>query len=318
MNPLSLPCVFDVVVSDFGRESSIEFLRSVAILEKRIIRSLLSDPNAAFFDEYRRIMFTLIGDIGYFKQSLIERRGSKQFLDAGVLIGIGELQIPYEVGFRLTRAVLEQIVIGIEHGYDVIRVVIPCNTLSPFGSQLAVELGTPEGVLESVTATLGSEHWNPLPNSRMRNVRIQVLTVPTTVLEHLHEKHGAQAELLVLGTTSTRGIYVDAITHQGLDYFVIEPTPQAQELMNETVVASIDGDASRLRQLRQRLESEVVRPHLERDANVIIVEACTDFELSLGLSSRECFVQRIVRDAYGLQSDQVPSSISAPAPMSRL
>jgi hypothetical protein len=303
---LGRPYFFDIVLSDFGRESAIEFLRSAAILEKRIVHSLLNDPNADFFDEYRRMMFVVVGDIAYFKHSLITTYDSSGRLDAGVLIGMGERAIPMNVKERLVVSVLEQIAVGIRHGYRTLRVVIPCNTLAPLSEELDSAVGSPDRLLESLRGSHCGD--DSLTRDAISAITIRVHTVPEVVVDEVVHQHGSSGKLLVLGTPSTLEIYRSALRDRRLDYKVLDTSRTEQDVINETVVASIDGDASRVRQLGQRIESDIVGPCRMANPGVVVIEACTDFDLGLGLNSRNCLVQRLVRDAYGLDASVVSSS----------
>ena len=64
---LRMKITYDIVISDFGRDATIEYLCRVSSLEKRLIERVLVRDNLEFFDEYRRIMFTVVADLSYFK-----------------------------------------------------------------------------------------------------------------------------------------------------------------------------------------------------------------------------------------------------------
>src|SRR3989344_8912231 len=94
---LNSPKIFDIIISDFGREAAVKYVRSMAAHEREIIYARLKTSRHKFYDEYRKIMFVLVGDIAYYKESMIEKYKDKKYLDSGILIGIGKLEIPHEV-----------------------------------------------------------------------------------------------------------------------------------------------------------------------------------------------------------------------------
>ncbi|MEM2161108.1 MAG: hypothetical protein QXN55_09165 [Candidatus Nitrosotenuis sp.] len=296
---LQQPCIFDIIISDFGRESAIEFIRSLAIIEKRIIHTYLDQPDMEFYDEYRRIMFVFIGDIAYFKRAQIERYRQKGYLDERILLGIGDLEIPDDIRDRLIYSTLEQIYVGLNHGYDNIRIVIPCNTLSPLGFHLRQLLLDKEQALKLLRTTLGSELRSEIIE-RLKQAKFSIYTVPTIVLDEITKSRGTKADLLVLGTTPIMEIYKSEVDNMRLDYKLLELSKADQTLINRTVVAAIDGDASVVRQMRQRIDADVINPRKQQNQEMVVVEACTDFDLALGINSREVFVHRLVYDAYGL------------------
>jgi hypothetical protein len=298
---LRQPYVFDIVVSDFGRESSIEFVRSAAILERRVARSFLSGPDEPFFDEYRRLMFVLVGDLAYFKSTQIAAYLDSGVLDRNILVGISDTSIPPDLIARIEESVLFQLEYALSRGYRHIRVVIPCNTLAPASASLQRLFGNRQELFARVYATEGCRPASVDPAS-VQTAQLEVLTVPAVVLDYIDEVRPEGAGLLVLGTPATVTLYRQELANRASEarHSIVSLNSAEQQLINDAVVASIDGDSSVVRQLRQRIESDVVAVRRGRSEDLVVIEACTDFDLGLGLGSRTLFMARLVSDAYGI------------------
>jgi hypothetical protein len=293
--------IFDVVVSDFGRESAIEYLRLAAVIERRIIQSQLDEPNSEFYDEYRRIMFVLVADLAYFKQPQIRQLLASGHLSPEILLGLGGDVIPEDIRDRLARTIIEQICFAMIREYNNIRIVIPCNTLSSIGPFLKDLLGDEEKTRMFFTDLFGMDLLSKaLP--RWHDTTFQVCTVPGIILDELRDRHKDSPQLLVLGTPATVDTYISEIAKLGDSWKnkVCSLTGAEQQLVNETIVAAIGGDANTLRHMGQRIENEIISHYRANHGNLMVIEACTDFNLGLGLNTREVFVERLVRDAYGL------------------
>ena len=65
----NIPYVYDIVLSDFGRDATIRLVTKLVDGERTRIRQVLDTEGDSrktpFFDEYRRIMFTCVGDLAY-------------------------------------------------------------------------------------------------------------------------------------------------------------------------------------------------------------------------------------------------------------
>lgn len=60
------PIIYDIIIGDFGRDATIEYLRFIVKYERQSIDRILNDSQTTFYDEYRKIMFSAICELSYF------------------------------------------------------------------------------------------------------------------------------------------------------------------------------------------------------------------------------------------------------------
>lgn len=293
---LAAPVTYDIVVSDFGRDATIEYLRLVSTLEKRFIVSILDQQKRAFFDEYRRIMFTTIGDVAFFKaQAIAEETKSVGYLTEDVLIGLGPTPTSQEFIDRVAFCVVQEALAALDRGHRRLRVMIPCNGLS----RIAMEIGR---VISSDAdlKRLAERSKSPMPNfDRVATAGINVFTVPEAVVRHLAAPQEASRRMhvLVLGTPGTHAMYEEMSAACGIKILPIEK--DEYDLIDRTIVASIGNDPAEVAACRENLQNKLIEPRRQLfGRDLIILEACTDFRLELGLSSLELFAEAMVSDCY--------------------
>lgn len=288
---LSQQLTFDIIVSDFGREASIEFLRLAAVKERQVIQSLLRLNNLEFFDEYRRIMFSMIGDVAYFKKTLIgevfDKRG---YLTDEVLIGLGQTDTTADFEKNVFFCVLNEVLGAINRGYGQIRIVIPCNTLSTFTfkmGRILNDLTTLESIIDTFDKRI-------IGYECIKKAKITVHTVPEAVIEKA--SRDMNTHLLLLGTAHTNEIYKRLCFNTGLQ--IIELDSREQKIIDQAIVGSIGGDIAEMAKHRNELMIELVQPRQLQNEKLLVIEACTDFKLNIGLSSLEIFAHEMVSKCY--------------------
>jgi hypothetical protein len=285
---------YDIIVGDFGRDATIEFLRLVSKSEKDFISEILKQDERKFFDEYRRIMFTVIGDVAYFKSdALRESAAEKGYLTDSILIGVGS---PMSSDFedRVAWSILQEVYVATNRGYTRLRIAIPCNTLSSLAVSVGKRLGSkPER--QRLIELYGDECFSPI---ELASTEISVHIVPEAVVRHVGATRSSQAStpILVLGTRDTNAMYEQLAPSYKLQVVPIED--RDYELINQAVVASIDRNPDDLLLSRDRIRQEVIEPRLSAFPDMVILEACTDFSLGLGLSSLQLFAEAMVADCY--------------------
>jgi hypothetical protein len=282
---------YDIIVSDFGREASVEYLRLAAVKERHVIQSLLRLNNLEFFDEYRRIMFSMIGDVAFFKKSMISQVVNKNgYLTDEVLIGLGQTDTTAEFEKNVIFCVLQEVMLAVDRGYNEIRVVIPCNTLSTF----TFKIGRLLNDLPALQA-IADSFDRPVANlENITKARITVHTVPEAVIELASRE--MNTHLLLLGTAHTNEIYKRLCGSTGLT--VIDLDHREQKLIDQAIVGSIGGDTAEMAKHRNELMTELVNPRQMQNENLLVIEACTDFKLNIGLSSLEIFAHEMVSKCY--------------------
>ncbi len=293
---LTMPITYDIIISDFGRDATIEYLRLVASLEKKLIGLILKPENLEFYDEYRRIMFSVIGDLNYFKETMIEENIVKRkCLTDEILIGVGRTaNLNNEFVDRVAFSVIQEIISAIDRNHLNIRILIPCNTLSSLTKTI-------EGIITSEEKLIRINKLNSnklIGIERISSAKIIIKTVPDSVMNYLsvNKNPYKKMNLLVLGTSETNLIYNALSVLYPIN--IIPLTLRDQELINNAIVASIGGNSKLVKQCTKTLEMEIIEPIKNKFSNLIILEACTDFHLGLGLNSLEVFASETVTDLY--------------------
>jgi hypothetical protein len=292
---LSAEKVFDIIVGDFGRDASIEYLRLVSQKEKEVLQCLTSIEDCEFFDEYRLIMFALIANIGFLKQSRIsEYIHDRRVLDQNVLIGLGASFDLVDFEKRLAFLVAENIMLAISNGYRRIRITLPCNTLSDLLLRVKALLLNKERIDE-----IRREFNSNFPSYEvLASATVSWHSVADAVVEQITLQGDLiHKSIVVLGTRGTNDLYKTRFTPLGWN--CIELLPSHYELIDQTVVASIHGGAARIEECVRLLKEHIVRPVQKLHREVLILEACTDFHLGLGSSSLELLARHMISNCYG-------------------
>ncbi len=291
-----VPVTYDIIVSDFGRDAAIEYQRLIAEQEKRLINTVLANENLDFFDEYRRIMYSVVADIAFLKKDEIRSCVQKQgFLTDDILIGVGANKgMSQDFIDRIGYTVIQNLLIAASRGYKRIRVMIPCNTLSGLTRQIGEMISSKE------TIKYFANKFNYLPPTLdlLDNVNISMHTVVESVIQYvMRQKHlDGNIELLVLGTRGTNQLYTFFAQKYPISVLPIEN--KEYTLIDQTVVASIGGDREKIVACSNRLQTDIVTPRIGNHNNLFVLEACTDFHLGIGTSSLEAFASEMVFDCY--------------------
>lgn len=292
---LEAPKTFDIVIGDFGREAAIEYVRLMAAIEKRLIASFLNPEGREFFDEYRRIMFCVIGDVAFFKESAISRSaGDPGYLRDDILVGSEWSPMSEDFAGRVAVAVAQEAFAALGRGHRHLRVLLPCNGLYVLAKEV-------ERLLRAdaeLTRLLERYQLSTLDVPTLTAAEIDFHTVPDAVVGHFmgRSQTAQRTNLLVLGTRGANAIYeqlsdparVSVVPLQDGDY----------EVISKAVVASIGGDPDQIAHSREQLQRDLVEPCTARFPDLITVEACTDFRFGVGVSSLELFAEAMVKSHY--------------------
>ena len=289
---LQIPLVYDIVVSDFGRDAAIEYLHKVSLAEKEIIKQVLKKDGLFFFDEYRRIMFTVIADLFFFKQAEIQNAlEAEGHFTKDILIGLGPSPMSEQFVHSVVVSVVQEVLAAINRGHQLIRIMIPCNTLSNFVRDIGVFLSSRDYLRELNLLTAGEI-------DKILRSHINTYTVAEAVIHHLNRlrKDDEIIRLLVLGTRDTNNIY--SLYAQRYNMEVIYLEDHEYELIDATIVASIGDDKQKIEESCAALQDEIILPRSKSEKNMVVLEACTDFHLGLGLSSLEVFADSMLVSVY--------------------
>jgi len=297
---LKFPYYYDIILSDFGRAAAAEYIRSVTELEQKTIQRNFLDNDSEFYDEYRRIMFTVIADLGYFKNKQINSFIPKGKFDSDILIGLNGEAMPEDIRDRITAAIIEQVYLALNHGYKNIRIVIPCNTISPLGQYIINLLGDPEKFKTIITEHSGVRRSSPV-FSLLAQATFSLYTPPALVIEEIRKAHAGKVSILIFGTPLTVEIYRNHILNLGLQnqLAVLPLEIDEQNLINQIIEASISGDTALSDSLKEKIKSSIILPRQKVADDLSVIEACTDIRLGLGINSLDVLITRAVNDAYG-------------------
>lgn len=289
---LRVPSSFEIVIGDFGRAAAVNYLRIALSRARSLICNILSRANLPFFDEYRRMMFCLVADIGFFKAELINKVVAHHGkLNEDVLIGLGA-QLSLDVVERVGLCVLQQVEAAVSRGYQRLNVTLPCNGLAPLAEAVSQLLRSPVEV-DRIKRKYG---WH-LDGALLPLNQINVCTVPATVVDQLTKTvQRPKPALLILGTQGVNKLY--AALGAARDLAVYPLSVEQYRIIDRAIVAAIGGKAHELETCRQLLTQHVIKPAMERQPKLVVVEACTDFDFGLGYSSLEILAEAMVLRAY--------------------
>lgn len=298
---LKYPYFYDIILSDFGRAAAIEYIKSVSELEQKVIQRHFLDKGSEFYDEYRRIMFTVIADLGYFKNRQINAAVPKGKVDSDILIGFKGNPIPDDVRDKIAVTVIEQVYLALNRGYKNIRIIIPCNTISPLGHHIYDLLSNPEEFNTILTRHSGLSHSSPV-FSLLADAKFSLCTPPALVIDEIRKAHTGKVSLLVFGTPITVEIYKSLIVKLGLEYqLTVLPLESAeQDLVNQVIEAAISGDSALSDSIKKEIIDKIILPRQNVAGDLRVIEACTDIRLGLGINSLDVLVTRSVTDVYGI------------------
>lgn len=291
---LGHPGTFDIVVSDFGRVAAIRLIALIEKSERRLIHSILRGMDMPFYDEYRRISFSLIGDVRFLKSEMIEQLISKRDrLTDEILVGVNGAPVPLSLIGEIVDLCAAEIEGAYLRGHREFRVCLPCNTLSRAVNEVVASLHS-HRKLETMFSKSSSDGA----------LRIRAVTVVNSNATNLLEDNSRKKNnVIVLGTRLTNETYAEALEGSGISVLPLNDDHYA--IIDECVVASISGRSDLLEITRNKLCNDVVENVLDGQGDAIVIEACTDFDYGLGESSLENMANWLVRDAYRDFKDQV-------------
>lgn len=285
-----------VVVGDFSREATLRFWTHVSTLEYRQIRTMLPSESA-FYDEYRRITYCLLGDLPFIKQYGL-RSHRTGLLDDRILIG-------FPGGITL-KDILPQVALLIFHALwgpakrDIrnVWVMFPCNTLAPLCWELEKIFQTPEDILEMVSSAgcgIGdSERF--LADRIVERIQPVFPTIPEAVIEYVWACK--KSALIPLGTLDICKTYTEALRRLRYPLQLIAPDPHQQAVVLQSIKTCIcaeAGDRETATIALSQIVDQLIRAH---GSGVAVIQACTDLTCGIGLDSNAIFAEFMVKSIY--------------------
>jgi len=254
---------------------------------------------APFFDEYRRITLTVVGDLPFTKGPQLDAlRASGEPVDEKVLVGFPGGPSPGEVADRLGILVLEALAGPLARGARRAVVALPCNTLAPVSWALERAFED-RGSLEEMLDRAGVAGRGDLLDiaAAASDLALSLPTVPSAVFAAAAER-GASA-VLPLGTVGIVQTYEDA-RERTPGAAPVAPLPSAdQRAVLDAIQACLGGAPADLDRATGSLRAVVDRARREHGGGLTAVEACTDLRLGVGLDSNVAYARAVVSEIYG-------------------
>jgi hypothetical protein len=286
------PLTFDVIIGDFGREAAARYVALVGEEERKLLGAELDAQGLPFFDEYRRLMFTLVADIAHLKRGMIDRTWAAHGrLTDEVLFAIKSHDVPSDLKEAITELVQMEVQAGLQRGYRRVRVVLPCNSLSDLLDDAVSKLSSVKG--SPSDAGYRSAGLSPI----VPNTKVSAHGVIQSAIDHLSMTGAINSSpYLVLGSSMARAQYTFLGSHLGLE--VLPLTMQQQAVIDAAVVACIGGGPIAIGMARRSLIEQVIEPTRTSFPDLVVLEACTDFDFGLGVDSVRLLAKRMVFECY--------------------
>lgn len=283
-----------VVLGDFGRDAALRFCTTLASFEREHLLGSLG-PGAEFYDEYRRMLLVLQGQVAYVKEPFLRPfQQSGKALDSSVLVGFDGGLAPADVETRLGILACEAMAGPLARGTREVLVLLPCNTLAPVSWALQERFSEPTRLQAMLReAGAGDETLVELAAA----ARIRFPTVPEAVL--LSARQDQHDHVLPLGTLGIAGTYREAARRLGLELSLLEPDGEEQQVVLRAIEATIAGEVEPRARAEQALRAVVSRHSAGQAGRVLAVEACTDLNYGVGLDSNTAYARLAVELVYG-------------------
>lgn len=299
-----------VVISDFGRDAALRFCVDLARRELEQIATQLP-AGALFYDEYRRLTLHLVGDLPFLKAPwLAPYRADDRPLDDGVMVGFDGGLTTADVTARIAVLVVETLAGPAARGADRALVALPCNTLAPVSWALREAFVSAERLTALVRQGGGDPPGLAVVAERLVG-KVAFPTVPEAVLAQCAAEH--VDVLLPLGTRRIVEIYQRAAAEQGATTTIARPDDPWQEQIFGAIQAAIAADPRRRPASEQALRAIAQAARQRFGASTAVVEACTDLDYGVGLSSAESYARHLVDIVYGRRL----SPLRTPTPWTR-
>lgn len=289
-----------LVLGDFGRDAALRFCARLAEAERSRIRELLPS-DASFYDEHRRILLSLVGDLHFVKEPTLGRyRLEGRSFDDGVLVGFpGGVELQ-SVVVRLGVLALEAMAGPLRRGIRRAHVYLPCNTLAPVSWALEQRFATADALQEMVREA-GLEIWDGLEALIERlttgEVRLRFPTVPGAVIEEA-KRQGAE-RVVPLGTMDIAAVYTEAARREGGRIRCLDLCEADRQTVRDAIRAALSGKGEQRSAARGELLALKDRLQSSGGERQLIVEACTDLDYGVGLDSVDAYVTEAIREVYG-------------------
>jgi hypothetical protein len=288
-----------VVLGDFGRDATLRFCMTLSISERRRIQEQLT-PGSPFYDEYRCITLSIVGDLPFVKGSHLAIYSSRnKLLDDRILVGFPNGINQDEIVPRMGVLALHSIWNAVSREVYRVQVLNPCNTLAPTSWALEERFATVDSILEMLNESGldGGKREEYLVQQIVDQIELSFPTVPEAVIQTLEEQR--RSALMPLGTIGIAETYRCALSRLGSTLHLVEPDPAEQKTVFDAIRASIAQDPRRREASRCKLEQLAQKAIEKHGKGLAVVEASTDLDYGVGIDSNTAYAETVVKAIYG-------------------
>lgn len=291
--------ILAVVLGDFSRDAALRFCIILSDAERRRIQEQLT-PDLPFFDEYRRITLSMIGDLSFAKgPHLAMYRNKNRALDDRILVGFPHGINQNEIIPRMGALVLHSMWGAVSRGIRRVLVLNPCNTLAPTSWALEERFAKADSILEmlSESGLEGGKNEEYLVQQIVDQVELSFPTVPEAVIRTVEEQ--GRNVFMPLGTIDIVETYSHALRRLGSTLHLVQPDLAGQKTVFDAIRASIARDPRKRKTARRKLKQLIQCTSIENGKELAVIEASTDLDYGVGIDSNTAYAESVVKEIYG-------------------
>jgi hypothetical protein len=247
-----------IILGDFGREGTLRYFSEFSQAERQLITNSLNGK--PFFDEYRRVSFSIIGLLRQIKRQFLKAYNDAQRpLDNCILVGAEGGPDPQDVLPHIVEAMRPWVLTALESQSAKVKLIIPCNTLAPLAEPLE----------RAFREVCGRD--------------LSVPSIPSVVIAEYVQL--LKPQVAVLGTHVAVSAYRKEVEKRRLDVEVLDYTRICGKSFEQVIHDSITG------------KGKLVLDGGFFDKYTVIC-ACTDVEIEDAIDSTTVFANHIAACAY--------------------
>jgi hypothetical protein len=264
--------IHDIILGDFGRSGTLRYLTLFSDHE----RDILIGRCHAFYDEYRAVRYTVVGVIDAIKAPWLRKfSDASRALDDSILAGVSDGIAIGDLAAPIAAALAPYVDQAIRGGAQRVRVIVPCNTLSP--------------VLRQIKSLLQTQIEQCHEHAGACVVEIEVPSIPELVVPRLGS--AVHASYAFLGTASAFAEYQSVIVRNAAPVTLFRYGDGSDRDLSMALLHQALGGS---------VSATEARP--TPAAGVGLLCGCTDFCVTGATDALEIFARAVAEDAYGVVS----------------
>ena len=268
----------DIIIGDFGRPATLRYLELFSHYEKKFIKSHES-LNHKFFDELRQVRYTVLGAVRLIKKDVIKLNNNK--IDENILFGINSFERDHDIILKAIISYLRPFVKNaIIEGANIVRIIIPCNTLSSMCSELEIILNSKDGFQD----ILRNSSYSTVNNSSINNyLKIEVPNITDLVINELEKKNVQQCQ--IIASNAAFSYYNEKVIKRNSKIkFTLWQNGQ-RNAFEDVLIQTLNGEKPKIKVTQDSKTNPVL-------------SACTDIKFNSTIDSLKIFAKEMVRSAY--------------------